>query len=112
MRKILVFYTLILSLTFLAGCANVQGKMILFYRDDCPHCKNVEAFIEKNNIKDKVDFEMKEVKENQDNALLLIKKAASCGLPTDQIGVPFFWDGFKCIVGDELINKFFEEKIK
>ena len=86
------------------------GQAILFYGNGCPHCKIVEEYIEENNIQDKLSFVRKEVYYNKDNALDLEAKAKICGLPARSIGVPFFWDGEKCFIGDRNIIKFFQEK--
>jgi glutaredoxin len=85
--------------------------IILFYGQGCPHCANVDKYIAENNVKDKVTFAELEVFLNKDNAKLLEEKAVICGLATDSIGVPFLWDGSKCISGDQDIINFFKEKI-
>jgi len=87
------------------------GQIILFYGDGCPHCTTIEEYIKENNISDKVSFIKKEVYYNQNNAKELEDKAKICGLPTDLIGVPFLWDGKKCLVGDQDIINFFKQKI-
>jgi len=86
------------------------SQIILFYGDGCPHCAIVEEYIEKNRTKDKVSFAQKEVYYNQSNAKELEAKAKVCGLPTDSIGVPFLWDGEKCLIGDQDIINFFKQK--
>jgi len=86
------------------------SQIILFYGDGCPHCAIVEEYIEKNRTKDKVPFAQKEVYYNQSNAKELEAKAKVCGLPTDSIGVPFLWDGEKCLIGDQDIIDFFKQK--
>jgi hypothetical protein len=94
---------------------NYNG-IIDFYRYDCPHCKNVENYVLKNNVKEKVQFVSLEI-HKQDNANLLLEKAATCGIPQDELGVPFLWNpsglstSTKCIIGDELIISFFKAKI-
>lgn len=83
--------------------------MILFYSDSCPHCQNVETYINENGIKDKIRFEKKEVSQNQANATLLERKARQCNLDMTQgLGVPFFFDGQECLVGDEPIIDYFK----
>jgi len=82
-------------------------KMTLFYSDTCPHCKNVSDFIEKNNLKTKIDFDEKEVS-NQDNVQALLAVVQTCELPQDNIGVPFLWTGSECLSGDVDIINFFE----
>ena len=85
------------------------ATMILFYSDSCPHCKNVEAYIDENGIKDKIVFDKKEVSRNQANAMLLERKARQCNFdPAQGIGVPFFFDGTNCVMGDEPIIDYFK----
>lgn len=89
-----------------------KGAVILFYGDGCPHCKNVDDFVQQNKVEEKVNFLKLEVFNNQQNAKLLAKKAEICGLDAAQIGVPFLWDGNTCILGDQDIIIFFQNKIK
>ena len=88
-----------------------ESQIILFYGDGCPHCKIVEEYINESNIQNKISFAQKEVYYNQNNAKELEAKAKICGLPTDSIGVPFLWDGEKCLIGDQDIINFFKQKI-
>lgn len=89
---------------------NNDGKIILFYREDCPHCIKVEEYVKENKIDEKITFERKEVLKNKDNANLLFKKAEICGIAKEKVGVPLLWDGSKCIIGDTNIINFFKEK--
>lgn len=90
-----------------------EQKIILFYGEGCPACQVVEDFIKENNIGEKVDFAQKEVYHNKNNAKELTEKAKICGLPTQEIGIPFLWDGenSKCLIGVQDIKNFFEQKI-
>jgi glutaredoxin len=89
--------------------AKQQPTMTLFYSDSCPHCKNVEAYINENGIKDKIKFDEKEVSGSQANATILERKARQCGLDLNQgIGVPFFFDGKDCLMGDQPIIDYFK----
>jgi glutaredoxin len=87
-----------------------KSRIILFYGKGCPHCALVEKYINENKIQDKISFAQKEVYYNQSNAKELEAKAKICGLPTDAIGVPFLWDGEKCLIGDQDIINFFRQK--
>ena len=89
-----------------------QNQIILFYGDGCPHCAKVEKYIKENKIKEKLSFEEKEVYYNKNNAKELEEKAKICGMPTNSIGVPFLWDGSKCLTGDQDIINFLKEKSK
>lgn len=87
-----------------------NSEIILFHGDGCPHCANVEKFIKDNNIEEKISFAKKEVYNNAANANELSQKAEKCGVDTKSIGVPFLWDGEKCLVGDTDIIDFFKKK--
>ena len=88
----------------------LANQIILFYGDGCPHCAIVEEYINKNNVQNKISFTQKEVYYNQSNAKELETKAKICGLPTNSIGVPFLWNGDKCLIGDQDIINFFKQK--
>lgn len=92
---------------------NPAAKIVLYYSNSCPHCKNVEKFIADNGLKSKVTFAQKEVGGNPLNAQEMVKKAALCKVETGTLGVPFLWDGEngdKCLMGDEDIIEYFRIK--
>jgi hypothetical protein len=96
------------------GPSNVDTSgIILFYGNGCPHCAIVDEYIKTNNVKDRVLFEEKEVFYDKCNAKLLESSASKCGLSTENLGVPFLWDGANstCLAGDQDIINFFKEKI-
>jgi glutaredoxin len=82
---------------------------ILFYSLSCPHCQNVEKYIQENNIKNKYSFSQLEVSANKQNREILGAKAKICGLDTQSLGVPFLWTGEKCLLGDTDIIDFFSK---
>ena len=84
-----------------------------FAGDGCPHCVKVEEFFVSNKIEEKISIIKKKVFNNKTNLSLLTSKVKKCGLSTNNIGVPFLWDGAtsKCLSGDVDIIKFFEDKI-
>jgi hypothetical protein len=88
-----------------------QSQLIFYYGNTCPHCAKVESFFKDNNVASKILFQQKEVYKNRNNAAELQTRAIACGLPADQIGVPFLWDGTntKCLVGDQDIINFFKQ---
>jgi len=88
------------------------GGIILFYGDGCPHCKNVDDFLAQNKVEEKVKVTKLEVWNNRDNQKVLAQVIQKCGISTEQVGVPFLWDGKACTMGDQDIIKFFQEKIK
>lgn len=89
-----------------------QPDKVLYTSDSCPHCKNVEKFVEENKITDYVDFVKLEVSKNPQNAQMFNATAERCGIEPDQRGVPLFYDGETCYVGDvDIINYFQDKKI-
>jgi glutaredoxin len=94
------------------SAVQVTSDVTLFYGDGCPHCALVEEYVSQNGIEAKIPFTKKEVYYNRQNADELVAKAKICGYPTDSIGVPFLWDGSKCLVGDRDIIEFFKSKSK
>lgn len=88
--------------------------IILFYSLTCPHCVNVNNYIEANNVKEKVQFEEKEVSKDKCNAQFMVDLQEKHGVPLDNIGsVPFLWDGQSSAwkIGDADIINFFKNKI-
>jgi len=114
MKKSAKLSILVIALLFIAGLVAVlikkQPAQILFYSDSCPHCKIVEQYIKDNNVKNYLVFQELEVSSNPANAQLLVKKAGECGLPSEGLGVPFFYDGSNCFSGDQDIIKYFSSK--
>lgn len=90
-----------------------EKGIVLYYGDGCPHCVNVDAFIKENKVEEKVSFDRKEVWSDKNNQRSLADKVIKCGLPQDQVGVPFLWDEEtgKCFTGDADVINFFKQKI-
>jgi len=114
MNKALKISILIVALLIITGLtvllAKKQPSQILFYSDTCPHCKIVEQYISDNKVTNYLVFKQLEVSTNPGNAQQLAKKAGSCGLPTDNLSVPLFFDGKNCLVGDQDIINYFASK--
>lgn len=107
---ILLIAVALIGFLIISAKKTSKNEMILFYGDTCPHCKKVSEYIDANNVKAKFNFQELEVYNNQANAQLMAKKAISCGLDTSQgLGVPFFFDGQNCLVGDQDIINFFQK---
>ncbi|MEM5799577.1 MAG: hypothetical protein QXZ43_02845 [Candidatus Aenigmatarchaeota archaeon] len=78
-----------------------ENDIIFFYGITCPHCNNVEEFIEKNNLDSKLNIIKKEVYYNQTNLSELMFYVKKCSLKEDQVGVPFIYYKGKCYIGDK-----------
>lgn len=107
---VIVFLAAVFFFARSAAAPLPEGK-VLYWGEGCPHCAKVDAFIQENNVEQKVQFERKEVYNNKKNALEMKKVAKQCGLPTESIGIPFFWTGSQCLTGDQDIIAYFQKQL-
>lgn len=84
--------------------------MTLYWGDGCPHCENVEKFLEEKKVADKVDFLRKEVWKDRANAKEMERRARNCGIPAKDIGVPFLFSDGQCFVGEPNVENEFLRK--
>lgn len=82
-----------------------DDQVYLFVGEGCPHCENVEKFIEENKIADKVKITTLEVFVNKGNQKLYLEAYKKCGKDTKQISVPVMFYQGECIEGDKGIEK-------
>lgn len=89
-----------------------DANVIYYYGAECPHCKKINEFIEEHNIASKLEFTKKEVWHNKKNSAEMQKRAESCGIAADKIGVPFIYQAAEntCLIGEPEARKFFAEK--
>jgi len=111
---------LLVVVVFLSACtspqANTQVKQtisvppgkILFFSKTCQHCILVEQYITDNNIHQKIYFVERDITVDQEAYQLMPVIGQRCGFVEANLGVPFFWDGNKCYVGDESIINYFK----
>jgi glutaredoxin len=117
MRKKTLFWSFIfLSIFVLSGCQSATGPAVdegtvLFYSDQCPHCKDVEKYIADNDIKSKVEFSEKEVSTDRAGANLMMNRQKECQVAKEQIGsIPFLWSKEGCYMGSDEIIQYFKDK--
>jgi glutaredoxin len=89
-----------------------KEKIVFYYGITCPHCKDVEEWMKKNKVEEKIKIEKKEVYQNQKNNQELEEVAKSCGLNTMMIGVPFLYTDGKCYIGTPEVIKVLSDKSK
>lgn len=92
-----------------SGISSPSGT-VYYYGADCPHCREVAAFLEENDIAGKVSFDRKEAQRSLSNWKEMLEKARSCGLSEEQIGVPFLYADGHCHVGTPDVLSAFREK--
>lgn len=87
------------------------ADIMLYYGKECPHCKNVDDYLEKNGVAKKVTYITKEVWHNKINNAEMVKQAESCGIKKENLGVPFLSVRGKCFTGEPDVIKAFEQEM-
>lgn len=90
---------------------NNSTDLVFYYGDTCPHCKIVEEFFIQSKAEEKIKFDKKEVYNNKKNATDYGVTAQKCNLKEEERGVPLFYDGQECLVGDQPIIDYFKQKL-
>ncbi len=90
--------------------------LVFFWGNGCPHCKNVEDWLDKNNTDKKLKINYKEVYYNQENQKTLsdtVKQYCPELMQNGEVGVPVGFDqaNKKCIQGDTPIIEFLSAKL-
>ncbi len=122
MNKSILTFLIVLTIVsiisvIVLGSRNQRNKQITtesntyFYGDTCPHCKELEAWMEENKIEEKLTIVKKDVYNNKQNALELSNVAASCNIPANSIGVPFFYAEGECYIGTPDIQNYLISKV-
>jgi len=119
MRKNLKYKVILSSILFalsLIGAILIlfylpAKQIIIFYGDSCSHCASLEEYLTQNKASEKINFVRKEVSNSPENSQQLADLAKVCNLPTDNIALPFVWDGNNCYQGEQSALDFFKKKI-
>ena len=90
--------------------SNAREKATFFYSNTCPHCKNVEEYLKKNNVNKYIQIEKREVS-NSNNNKLFNQISDEHNIPYNQRGVPVLILDDQYIVGDAPIISFLKNKI-
>lgn len=86
-------------------------QIIIFYGDSCSHCASLEDYLTQNKASEKINFVRKEVSNNAENSQQLADFAKVCNLPTENITLPFIWDGKSCYQGEQSALDFFKQQL-
>jgi glutaredoxin len=86
---------------------NPNASTVYYYGDGCPHCDDVQEFLNESGIGFGEDLAKKEVWNNSANQREMLARAESCGLDQSRIGVPFLWNDGKCFVGAPEVMEYF-----
>ena len=90
--------------------------LVFYWGNGCPHCKNVENWLDENNSDKKLKVNYKQVYQNINNQNELYNMAKQyCPdiINNGGIGVPVGFDPVnkKCIIGDTPIIEFLSDKL-
>ena len=106
--KTLVPAILLAALLAAAAYALPKNGVTLYYGTECPHCIELEKFLDESGLAKKVAHARKEVWHDEANARELGEKARACGIAGNEVGVPFLAVDGKCLVGKPDIEAYFK----
>lgn len=96
MKKIL---TILVSFFVLASCSstpvdiiNPDANFLYFYGATCPHCQELNAYLENNDMYPELSLEKREVYYNADNNALFLALSKELGIAQSELGVPFVYN--------------------
>jgi len=94
-----------------------DSDLVLFYGNTCPHCKDVEEFISKNKIDQKLKISQLEVYDNKPNSILfanIVKEICPDKSTPEGIPVPFLVNqkDKQCFIGTPDITGYLTKKSK
>lgn len=108
-----VFLAVFSFLTIVSTAIAGNLKIYFFYGIGCPHCSDVQNFLEEENLFNRYPVEAKEIYFNRENAVLFNSLLDDLGVPYDARGVPTVVIGNKVIVGDRpIVDNFVSEADK
>jgi thiol-disulfide isomerase/thioredoxin len=86
-----------------------NGDYEFFWGIGCPHCAQVEEFLDNWGSENNLKISKYEIYNNPENANLFNQRARECGLLSNQMGVPLLYTpDNQCIVGDSPIINYLE----
>ncbi|PIS21058.1 hypothetical protein COT52_00320 [candidate division WWE3 bacterium CG08_land_8_20_14_0_20_43_13] len=85
-----------------------KDQIIYYWSYDCPHCHELNKYLDENGLRDKLNLKEKEISKNPKNLARLTVDAKKCGFDNSMIAIPMMVSQGKCYLGPtqivELIN--------
>jgi len=81
--------------------APLKKEVVLFFEPTCPHCKNLEAFLARNNLYKMFNIVKKDVSSNSANHAEMANSHKNCMKGAGELVVPFVAQDGKCAMGEE-----------
>lgn len=85
---------------------SAETDFVIFSSDNCPFCREVEQWIEQNNVHQSLDITVKSVSADSKYARELEQVAISCRINPTQVGVPLMYAEDQCYSGSVEIIEF------
>ncbi len=118
LKRVIVYVVLILAILallvfFIRSIHRGQkppaaNGMVLFYSKICPHCMNVERFIDSNQVMSKLKLIQKQVNTHIKEVMAVAK---ICKLNPQRLAIPLLWTGKACIIGDKPVIDYFKQQM-
>jgi hypothetical protein len=89
---------------------NGRDEIVIYISLECEHCKNLEAFLNKNKLYALFTIIKKEVSQNPENRAEMEKLYKKCIDSPKELSFPFAVSNDACFMGDEVI-KMFKDRI-
>lgn len=101
--KFLIFIIPLLFVLTTSVIAQTTSKIYFFYGTGCPHCAEVEKFLEEKDLISKYKIEKKEIYFNRENAIFFNSLMDELQIPQEDRGVPAIVINRKVLIGDKPI---------
>ncbi len=112
-RTIIIIIVVIIVILILAVLLSSKRtpSALLFVSLGCPHCQNVEDYLNAHNQTGRLQITVLEVSQNPANARQLSEAVQRCGLDTSAgVGVPLLFTASQCFSGDQDIINFLQNQ--
>ncbi len=107
---ILILFLVLISYLNHNFSSSKKGEIIIFWGQGCPHCMNVENFIQQNNLDKYFNIERREIYFNKENREKFNKICQELNIPMEKQGVPLAVIDKEYYVGDKEIIRMLSEK--
>lgn len=107
-KAVFLFIGILFFVLFVNNVSAQNDNAILYYGNGCPHCAEVEEFIENNDFT--FSIEQKEIYQNKINAAEFNQVCSEEGVSLMSRGVPFLYAENECFIGDKQIISYLQTK--
>jgi|GEM_PF-3555609 len=118
MKKILPLAIYITDIALLSALACyiaadmrlARRRTVFYYGYNCPHCANVEKFMDETGLGGRLGVFRAEVQKKPRNMISMSERALSCGQDLSSLQIPFLWDAGRCVAGETALIEYLKTK--